>query len=107
MYPGPTCDPLQSTQRFRDEKPKAPEELLVDDFVTPRGFAAMTLHLQPHQIAQHGTGGFIAGLTGFQEPLPKLGINRERGVVHHHAPKLGKDRLTSPQQKSPALGGAS
>jgi hypothetical protein len=70
-------------QRLCDEKPKAPEELLVDDVVTPRRTSLHALHLQPHQVAQHGTGGFIAALTGGKKALPKLGVTREGGMMGH------------------------
>lgn len=74
---------LRDKQRLRDEKPKAPEELLVDDCVTPRGASFNALHLQPYQITQQGTGGFIAAVTGGQEALPKLRIAGKRGLMGH------------------------
>lgn len=74
---------FRSLKRLCDEKPKAPEELLVDDFVTPRGASLTSLYLKPHKIAQHGTGGFIAAVTGGQEPLPKLWVAGEGGLMCH------------------------
>lgn len=78
-------------KRLRDEKPQAPEELLVEDFVTPRGFPIVALDLKPHKIAQHGTGRFIAASADFDKALPKLGITGERGVLHHHARSLASE----------------
>ena len=74
----------RADQRLCDEKPKAPEELLVEDFVTPRSFPAVALYLEPHKVAQHRTGSFIAALAGLNKALPKLGITGEGSVVHHH-----------------------
>jgi hypothetical protein len=70
-------------QRFSDGRSKAPEELLVDHVVTPRGTSLHALHLQPHQVAQHGTGGFIAALTSGKKAVPKLGVTRKGGKMCH------------------------
>lgn len=70
-------------QRLCDGRSKAPEELLVDDFVTPRRTSLHALHLKPHKIAQHGTGGFIAALTGGKKALPKLGVTGKGGMMGH------------------------
>jgi hypothetical protein len=70
-------------QRFSDDKPKAPEELLVDDVVTPRGTSLHALHRKPHQIAQHGTGGFITAVAGRKKALPKLRITGEGRMMCH------------------------
>ena len=71
---------LCSKERLCDEKPKAHEELRVDDFVTPRGTAGVALHLNPNKLAQYSTGGFIAAVAGFDETAPKLGIARKKGA---------------------------
>jgi hypothetical protein len=57
--------------------------LLVDDFVTPRGASLHALHLQPHKIAQHGTGGFITAVAGDKKALPKLGVTGKGGMMGH------------------------
>ena len=78
LHPAAGC-----IKRLCDEKPKAPEELLVDDVVTPRRTSLHALHLQPHQVAQHGTGGFIAAVAGDKKALPKLGVTGEGGKMGH------------------------
>lgn len=85
---------LCSKERLCDEKPKAHEELRVDDFVTPRGTAGVALHLNPNKLAQYGTGGFIAAVAGFDERAPKLGIAGKGGILHHHAAQTARPRLT-------------
>jgi hypothetical protein len=57
--------------------------LLVDDVVTPPVASLDTLHLQPHQVAQHGAGAFIAAVAGDKKALPKLGVTREGGMMCH------------------------
>jgi len=78
-----------------DEKPKAPEELLVDDFVTPRNAAGVALHLKPHQIAQHGAGCFIPLTADRKELLPQPGVAGKGGIMHHHTSQTARPKLTN------------
>jgi hypothetical protein len=73
---------------FRDEKPKAHEERLVDDFVTPRLAALGPLHFQPHQIAQYRTGCFIPLAAQRHEPLPQGIIAMKKGLGHDRDPSI-------------------
>ncbi|MCX8507497.1 MAG: hypothetical protein ORN49_01230 [Rhodobacteraceae bacterium] len=81
---------LRPEQRLRDEKPKAPEELLVDDFVTPRCPAFAALDFQPDQIAQHGHWAFTGRRAQIGKPLPLAGVTRIRGSGHLHDRTLSK-----------------
>lgn len=77
---------LRADQGFGDDQAKAGKVGFINSCLLPHLTAGMALHLKPDKVAQHRAGGFITVLAGFKEPLPKLGVTRERSGLHHHAP---------------------
>lgn len=71
-------------QCLGDEKPKAPEEPLVDDFVTPRSAAFAALNFQPHEIAQHRAGRLVPRAAQVHEPQPLPRVTMKKGLSPFH-----------------------
>jgi hypothetical protein len=79
LQPRPT---FRFGERFRDEETKSNEEPLVDDFVTPRFAAVLSLDFQPDEVAQHRAGGFVPRTAQRRKPLPQHIIALKKGLGH-------------------------
>ena len=71
---------FRTGESVREEETKSNEEPLVDDFVTPRFAGLVSLHLQPHEVAQHRARGFVALAAEREEAMPEACRRTKKGA---------------------------